>query len=98
MKSKEFQHRDTETQKRKVKLLIFGVTIFLCLLIFDSLIFAQKFSIVSKFQTADILFSENDFKVAKIAAETEIAKEIKYFNEEPASGKAKSGLKKADIF
>lgn len=56
-------------QRRKGLLFPFGVKIFCCFFIGASSVFAQGFTIVSAKKTADIVISNNDFKVVKIAAE-----------------------------
>ncbi len=69
MKLNKFQRKGAKMQRRKEFLFVFGINVFLCLFIFASPIFAQNFSIVSAKKTADIVISNNDFKVVKIVAE-----------------------------
>jgi len=70
---KKFQRKNAKVQKRRGLAYFFGVKLFCCLLV--SVVSAQNFSIVSETKTAEIVISENDFKVVKIAAEA-LSKDI----------------------
>ncbi|HRH42009.1 MAG TPA: glycosyl hydrolase 115 family protein [Pyrinomonadaceae bacterium] len=80
MELNKFQRKAAKMQRRKEILFIFGIKVFLCLFIFASPIFAQNFSIVSAKKTADIVISNNDFKVVQIAAEA-LAKDIELISD-----------------
>lgn len=70
---KKLQRKNAKAQKRKGLAYFFGVKLFCCLLV--SVVSAQNFPIVSETKTAEIVLSENDFKVVKIAAEA-LSKDI----------------------
>lgn len=66
MHSERLKRKDAKTQ-RNLKTLL-SANLFVCFFIFTFQVFAQNFSVVSKNRMAEIVISENDFKVVKIVA------------------------------